>query len=88
MTGYNIAETMVILLKQCGDDLTRANVMKQAANLKGIQQTGLLPGVLIKTTDKDFSPIEQLQLMKFEGERWVLFGDVLDGEVGGGATGG
>jgi branched-chain amino acid transport system substrate-binding protein len=88
MTGYNIAETMVVLLKQCGDDLTRANVMKQAASLKGVQQTGLLPGVLIKTSDKDFSPIEQLQLMKFEGERWVLFGDVIDGEVGGGATGG
>lgn len=81
LTGYNIAETMALLLKQCGDDLTRANVMKQAANLKGIQQTLLLPGVLINTSATDFSPIEQLQLMRFEGERWVLFGDVMTGEV-------
>lgn len=81
VTGYNIAETMALLLKQCGDDLTRANVMKQAANLKGVQQSLLLPGVLIDTSPTDFAPIEQLQLMKFEGERWVLFGDVLAGEV-------
>ena len=81
VTGYNIAETMALLLKQCGDDLTRANVMKQAASLKGIQQSLLLPGVLINTSPTDFAPIEQLQLMKFEGERWVLFGDVLAGEV-------
>jgi len=85
--GYGAAQTLAKVLQMCGDDLTRANVMKQAASLKGIQQTGLLPGVLIRTTEKDFSPIEQLQLMRFEGERWVLFGDVIDGEVGGGAGG-
>ena len=57
-----------MLLKQCGDDLSRENVMKQAASLKGIQLSGLLPGITINTSATDFSPIEQLQLMRFEGE--------------------
>jgi ABC-type branched-subunit amino acid transport system substrate-binding protein len=83
VTGYNMAQTMAAVLKQCGDDLTRANVMKQAASIKGLQQGGLLPGVLIKTSATDFSPIEQLRLMRFKGERWELFGDVIDGESGG-----
>ena len=83
LTGYNMAQTMAAVLKQCGDDLTRANVMKQAASIKGIQQGGLLPGVLISTSATDFSPIEQLQLMRFKGERWELFGGVIDGEAGG-----
>jgi branched-chain amino acid transport system substrate-binding protein len=82
MSGYNIAETMAVLLKQCGDDLTRANVMKQAANLKDVQQSTLLPGVKINTSATDFAPIDQMQLMKFEGENWKLFGDVMKGEVG------
>ncbi|MET0905882.1 MAG: branched-chain amino acid ABC transporter substrate-binding protein [Bradyrhizobiaceae bacterium] len=82
MTGYNIAETMAVLLKQCGDDLTRANVMKQAASLKDVQQSTLLPGVRINTSATDFAPIDQMQLMKFEGENWKLFGDVMKGEVG------
>jgi ABC-type branched-subunit amino acid transport system substrate-binding protein len=86
MTGYNIAETMALLLKQCGDDLSRENVMKQAASLKDVQQSGLLPGVKINTSASDFAPIKQLQLMRFEGENWKLFGDVIDGEVG--ASGG
>lgn len=83
LTGYNIAQTMAAVLKQCGDDLTRANVMKQAASINGLQQGGLLPGILIKTSATDFSPIEQLQLMRFKGERWELFGGVIDGEAGG-----
>ncbi|MBQ8103315.1 MAG: ABC transporter substrate-binding protein [Afipia sp.] len=83
LTGYNMAQTMAAVLKQCGDDLTRANVMKQAASINGIQQGGMLPGVLIKTSATDFSPIEQLQLMRFKGERWELFGAVIDGEAGG-----
>ena len=83
LTGYNMAQTMAAVLKQCGDDLTRANVMKQAASIKALQQGGLLPGVLISTSTTDFSPIEQLQLMRFKGERWELFGGVLDGEAGG-----
>ena len=83
LTGYNMAQTMAAVLKQCGDDLTRANVMKQAASIKDLQQGGLLPGIRINTSPTDFSPIEQLQLMRFKGERWELFGGVVDGEAGG-----
>ncbi|MTV16882.1 MULTISPECIES: ABC transporter substrate-binding protein [Bradyrhizobium] len=83
MTGYNMATTMVEVLRRCGDDLTRANVMKQAASLKQFAQGGLLPGVTLSTGPADFQPIEQLQLMQFKGERWQLFGDVISGEVGG-----
>jgi branched-chain amino acid transport system substrate-binding protein len=83
MTGYNMATTMVEVLRRCGDDLTRANVMKQAASLKQFAQGGLLPGVTLSTGPDDFQPIEQLQLMQFKGERWQLFGDVISGEIGG-----
>ncbi|MBI5130713.1 MAG: ABC transporter substrate-binding protein [Rhodopseudomonas palustris] len=81
MTGYNIAETVAVLIKQCGDDLSRDNVMKQAASLKDVQLGGLLPGIKLQTSATDFAPIEQLQLMRFEGENWKLFGDVIEGEV-------
>jgi len=78
LTGYNMAQTMVEVLKRCGDNLTRDNVMKQAASLNNLEQGGLLPGVKISTSPTDFQPIEQLQLMEFKGERWRLFGDVMD----------
>jgi len=81
MTGYNMATTMVEVLRRCGDDLTRANVMKQAASLQQFAQSGLLPGVTLTTGPADFQPIEQLQLMQFKGERWQLFGDVISGEI-------
>ena len=81
MTGYNMATTMVEVLRRCGDDLTRANVMKQAASLQQFAQGGLLPGVTLTTGPADFQPIEQLQLMQFKGERWQLFGDVISGEI-------
>ena len=80
--GYATAQTMVQVLKQCGDDLTRENVMKQAANLKNLASDVLLPGVKINTSANDFFPIEQMQLMKFNGESWELFGDIIAGEVG------
>jgi branched-chain amino acid transport system substrate-binding protein len=83
LSGYALAETMVRVLQQCGDDLTRANVMKQAANLKDFEAAGLLPGIKINTSATDFYPIEQLQMMRFKGESWELFGPVIDGEVGG-----
>ncbi|HEX3208779.1 MAG TPA: ABC transporter substrate-binding protein, partial [Geminicoccaceae bacterium] len=76
--GYNAAMTLVQLLKQCGDDLSRANVMRQAANLKNLELPMLLPGVVINTSPTDFYPIESMQLAKFDGEKWVLFGDVID----------
>src|SRR5437762_2684903 len=83
VVGYGVAQTLVQVLKQCGDDLTRANVMKQAANLKDFRTEVLLPGIKINTSPTDFVPISQLQLMKFKGEKWELFGDVLSSDVGG-----
>jgi ABC-type branched-subunit amino acid transport system substrate-binding protein len=83
VVGFGIAQTLVQVLKQCGDDLTRANVMKQAANLKDFRTEVLLPGVVINTSPSDFAPISQLQLMRFKGERWELFGDIISGDVGG-----
>jgi len=81
--GYTVAQTMVYVLKNCGDDLTRANVMKQAASIKGLKEDGLLPGIKITTSATDFAPIEQLQLEKLEGDTWHLFGDIISAEVGG-----
>jgi ABC-type branched-subunit amino acid transport system substrate-binding protein len=83
IVGYGVAQTLVQVLKQCGDDLTRANVMKQAANLKNFRTDVLLPGVTIDTSASDFAPISQLQLMRFKEQRWELFGDVISGDVGG-----
>ncbi len=83
IVGYGVAQTLVQVLKQCGDDLTRANVMKQAANLKDFRTEVLLPGITINTSPTDFAPISQLQLMRFKGERWEMFGDVISGDVGG-----
>src|SRR5882672_7645038 len=80
--GYATAQTMVQVLKQCGDNLTRENVMKQAASLKEFSSDVLLPGIKISTSADDFFPIEQMQLMKFNGESWELFGDIIAGEVG------
>jgi branched-chain amino acid transport system substrate-binding protein len=77
VTGYNRAMTMVQVLKQCGDDLTRANVMKQAANLKNFEQPMLLPGIKVNTNASDFYPLKQEQLAKFNGKTWELFGNVL-----------
>jgi len=79
--GYGVAQTMVKVLEMCGDDLTRANVMKQAASLKDFAPDTLLPGVKINTSATDFAPIEQLQMMRFKGEKWDLFGDIISGEL-------
>jgi branched-chain amino acid transport system substrate-binding protein len=83
LTGYALAQTMVHVLQQCGDDLTRANVMKQAASLKDFEPAGLLPGIKINTSATDFYPVEQLQMMRFKGENWELFGPIISGEIGG-----
>src|SRR5579862_6722997 len=83
MVGYGVAQTLVQVLKQCGDNLTRENIMKQAANLKDFRTEVLLPGITINTSPTDFAPISQLQLMRFKGERWEMFGDVISGDVGG-----
>ena len=79
--GYGAAQTLTKILEMCGDDLTRANIMKQAANLKDFTPDTLLPGVRINTSATDFAPIEQLQMMRFKGEKWEMFGDVISGEA-------
>jgi branched-chain amino acid transport system substrate-binding protein len=81
--GYSVSRTMVQVLRQCGDDLTRENIMKQAANLKNFEPGLLLPGIAINTSSTDFAPIEQLQLMKFAGQTWQRFGNVISGQVEG-----
>ncbi len=74
--AYSVALTMVHVLKQCGDDLTRENVMHQAANIKGLQLPLSLPGVTINTSPTDFHPIKQSQMTRLEGQRWVPFGPI------------
>ncbi len=80
VNGYNAAQLLVQVLKQCGDDLTRENVMKQAANLKNVDLDMLLPGIKVNTSPTDFAPIEEWQLMRFQGANWHLFGDVIVGD--------
>jgi branched-chain amino acid transport system substrate-binding protein len=80
--GYTAAQTMVYVLKQCGDDLTRENVMKQAASIKDLELGGLLPGVKINTSATDFAPLSQLQLLKLKGLTWERFGEIISADVG------
>jgi len=80
MAGFNMAQALVHVLKECGDNLTRENVMKQAANLKDFRTTNLLPGITINTSANDYAPIKQVQLRKLSGERWELSGAVLGTE--------
>jgi branched-chain amino acid transport system substrate-binding protein len=77
--GYSAAQTLVAVLKACGDNLTRENVMKQAASIHELHLPMLLPGITISTGPDDFAPIKQMQLMKFDGETWKLFGEVISG---------
>ena len=81
--GYAAAQTMVQVLKQAGDDLTRENVMKQAASLKDFAPDTTLPGIKVNTGATDFAPIEQLKMMQFKNGRWDLFGDIISAEIGG-----
>lgn len=75
--AYTTAQLLVHVLKQCGDDLTRANIMRQATNLHDIALPLLLPGVKINTGPTDYYPIEQVRLLRFNGERWEMFGEVI-----------
>jgi branched-chain amino acid transport system substrate-binding protein len=76
--GYTVAQTLVHVLKQAGKDLSRENVMKQSASIKDLALPMFLPGIKMNTSADDFYPIEQEQLAKFDGERWVLFGEIFD----------
>jgi len=82
VAGSQLAATLVQVLKLCGDELTRENVMKQAANLHDFTVPMLLPGITINTSPTDFAPIKQVQMGRFEGEHWELFGPLLAGAVG------
>jgi branched-chain amino acid transport system substrate-binding protein len=81
--GYLAAQTLVAVLKQSGDNLTRENVMKQAASLKNLELGMLLPGIKINSGPNDFAPIKQMQMERFNGETYELFGPVMTGGVGG-----
>jgi branched-chain amino acid transport system substrate-binding protein len=83
MYAYIVAQGLVHVLKACGDDLTRENVMKQAASLKDYEPAGLLPGIKVNTSATDFAPLSQLQLIRFKGETWERFGEILSADVGG-----
>jgi len=76
--GYSAAQTLVQVLKQCGDNLTRENVMKQAASLKHLQLPLARPGIEVNTGPDDFFPFEALQLARFDGQRWVAYGKVIE----------
>ncbi|HEX4928388.1 MAG TPA: ABC transporter substrate-binding protein [Burkholderiales bacterium] len=77
MYGYSVARTLEVVLKQAGDNLTRENIMKQAASLKNVEIDTLLPGIKINTSATDFAPIEAMQLGRFNGTQYELFGDVI-----------
>jgi branched-chain amino acid transport system substrate-binding protein len=79
--GYSVAQTLVHVLKQCGDDLTRENVIKQAASIKNLELGMLLPGIRVNTGPNDFAPIKQMQMQRFKGNTWELFGPIV-GEGG------
>src|SRR5918912_2586753 len=76
--GYTVAQALTLVLKQCGNDLSRENIMKQAENLKNVEFPLLLPGIKVNTSPTDHAPIEQEQLAKFDGERWAVFGELYD----------
>jgi ABC-type branched-subunit amino acid transport system substrate-binding protein len=75
--GYTAAQALVQVLRQCGDDLSRTNVMKQAANLRNYRPLMLLPGSEINTSSDDYSVIRKMRMMRFDGKRWQLFGPLL-----------
>jgi len=82
--GYVLSQAVVQVLRQCGNNLSRENIMKQAANLKDVSLDMLLPGISVNTASDDYFPIEQMQLMRFQGTSWRLEGSVVIGEVGSG----
>ena len=83
MYAYIVTQGIVHVLKACGDDLTRENIMKQAAGIKDLELGGLLPGIKVNTSATDFAPLAQLQLMRFKGETWERFGEIISADVGG-----
>ncbi len=81
MYAYTVAQGLAYVLKNCGDDLTRENIMKQAASIKNLELPGLLPGIKVNTSATDFAPISSVQLMKFKGQTWERFGEIISSDV-------
>lgn len=79
MVGYGTTLTMIQVLKQCGNDFSRENIMKQATNLKDFDCPILLPGIKINTSPTNYHPIRQLQLQRWNGKTWDRFGDIIEG---------
>ena len=82
ISSFMATQTLVEVLKKCGDNLTRENVMRQAASLKDFEVDVLLPGIKVNTGPNDFFPVEQMQMRRFTGQTWELFGPIIDGEIG------
>lgn len=81
VTGYNGAQVMEQVLKQAGDDLSRANIMRQAASLKNFETDMLLPGIKVNTGPDDHRPLEDMQLVVFQNERWIAMGEIISGQI-------
>jgi branched-chain amino acid transport system substrate-binding protein len=79
VAGYNEGMLLMQVLKQCGDDLSRENIMRQAAHLHDVALPMLQPGIVINTSPTDYEPLKQLRLVRFDGETWAPFGDVMEG---------
>ena len=79
--GYITAQLLVQVLNQCGDDLTRENVMRQASHLNNVELDLLLPGITVSTTPNDYRVNKQLQMVQFDGERWQRFGPIITDEA-------
>ncbi|KWV48584.1 branched-chain amino acid ABC transporter substrate-binding protein [Bradyrhizobium macuxiense] len=81
VAGYGMAQMLIQVLKQCGDDLTRQNVLKQATNLRDFRSEVLLPGIKINTSSTKYTPINEMRMARLTGEKWELFGDVISSDV-------
>jgi len=79
--GYITTQLLVHVLKQCGDDLTRDNVLKQSSHLSHVELDLLLPGITVSTTPIDYRVNKQLQMVRFDGERWEKFGSIITDEA-------
>jgi len=79
VSSFGVAAMLIQILKQCGDDLSRENIMRQAANLKDLELPMLLPGIKVNTSPDNYYPIREMQLARFNGESWELFGDIISG---------
>jgi branched-chain amino acid transport system substrate-binding protein len=75
--GYTVAQIMALVLKNCGDDLSRDNIIRQTKRLDGVEMPLLLPGIKVTIDPNNVTPIRQIQMARFDGKSWVLFGDVL-----------